>query len=56
MKAKLIEDILQAISAGGGYITGDFVFFLAFRTESELVKIIHELNIKIPYENTINTV
>ena len=44
-KARLIEDILQAVKCGTAPITGDFVFMLAFRTESELIEIANEFHI-----------
>lgn len=46
-KKILINRILQTISAGGGYISGELFFTLAFRTEKELKKICRELNIVI---------
>jgi len=45
MKKRLITAILQTISFGGGYISGDLFFMLAFRTIPELKDIARELNI-----------
>ena len=45
-RKQLIDSILQAIAAGGGYITGELFFTLAFRTEGELLEICSELHIR----------
>ncbi|MGK0447022.1 MAG: hypothetical protein ACJA2M_000793 [Polaribacter sp.] len=46
-KKNLITDILQVAKNGDSFMGGDLFFSLAFRTESELIKIAQELNIKI---------
>ena len=46
-KQDLITDILQVAKNGDCTIDGDLFFTLAFRTESELIKIVQELNIKL---------
>jgi len=46
-KAKMIQEILIAYKAGGGYADGDIFLALAFRSESELIAICTELNIKV---------
>ena len=46
-KQNLITDILQVAKNGDCVMDGDLFFSLAFRTESELIKIAQELNIKI---------
>lgn len=46
-KQNLITDILQVAKNGDCVTDGDLFFSLAFRTESELIKIAQELNIKI---------
>ena len=46
-KQDLITDILQVAKNGDCTIDGDLFFSLAFRTESELIKIAQELNIKL---------
>ena len=47
IRKKLIEEILQAVKCGTALITGDFVFMLAFRTESELIEIASNFHINI---------
>lgn len=46
-KAKMIQEILIAYKAGGGYADGDVFFALAFRSDSELKAICRELHIKV---------
>lgn len=45
-KEQLMIDILQVAKNGDCVMNGDLFFSLAFRTESELMKIAQELNIK----------
>ncbi|MBE0468260.1 MAG: hypothetical protein IBX55_01960 [Methyloprofundus sp.] len=44
-KEVMIQEIIQACKAGGAYISGEFFFTLAFRTEAELRAICVDLNI-----------
>ena len=47
-KKIMIELILQTVAANQLPVTGELFFTLAFRTESELVAICHELHIIVP--------
>jgi hypothetical protein len=46
-KQTLRRDIMNVVKANGLDVSGDFWFFLVFRTEIELIQIARELNIKL---------
>lgn len=46
-KRELIQQILQVVKANNVPISADLLFMLAYRTESELREICHDLHIQV---------
>lgn len=52
---RMRHEIILCAKANGQSLSGDFWFMLVFRTESELVAICQELNIKLACETASTT-